>query len=80
MKYQRPNPKQLQAACDRFNSEIKVGQDVIVELDGGAEKATRTTSEAQVLSGHTAVVWLDGVSGCYIIERVRATTATKGEN
>lgn len=71
----RPNLKQLQAECDRFNAAISVGQNVIVTLDGGTEKATRTTSEAQVLSGHTSVVWLEGVSGCYIIERVRAASS-----
>ncbi|WP_374650281.1 hypothetical protein [Rhizorhabdus sp.] len=31
---------------------------------------TRTRSKAEVLSGHSAVIWLDGISGCYLLDRV----------
>ncbi len=27
-------------------------------------------SDAQVLSGHSAVIWLENVSGCYLLDRV----------
>ncbi|WP_249936288.1 hypothetical protein [Janthinobacterium lividum] len=50
----------------------QVGAAVSVELDGGDVRETVTVSEAQVLSGHTAVIWLDGISGCYALERVTA--------
>ena len=46
-------------------------------LDGGEIRETVTTSEAQVLSGHSAVIWLDGISGCYDLERVTALKAAK---
>ncbi|TFW15918.1 hypothetical protein [Duganella callida] len=61
---------QLQAACDKFNAANQVGTTVTVLLDGGEVRETITTSEAQVLSGHSAVIWLKGVSGCYLLERV----------
>lgn len=61
---------QLQAACDKFNAAHQVGAAVSVELDSGEIRNTVTTSEAQVLSGHTAVIWLDGVRGCYLLDRV----------
>lgn len=61
---------QLQAACDKFNAAHQIGAAVSVELDSGEVRKTVTTSEAQVLSGHTAVIWLDGISGCYDLERV----------
>ncbi|WP_312435473.1 hypothetical protein [Janthinobacterium sp.] len=67
----------LQAACDRFNAIHLVGAAVSVELDSGEVRETVTTSEAQVLSGHTAVIWLDGVRGCYDLERVTALKAEK---
>ena len=67
----------LQAACDKFNAAHQVGAAVSVELDGGEVRETITVSEAQVLSGHTAVIWLDGVSGCYDLERVTALKAVK---
>lgn len=67
----------LQAACDKFNAAHQVGAAVSVELDSGAIRETFTTSEAQVLSGHSAVIWLDGISGCYDLERVTALKAAK---
>lgn len=67
----------LQVACDKFNAAHQVGAAVSVELDGGEIRETITVSEAQVLSGHTAVIWLDGISGCYDLERVKALKAAK---
>ena len=66
----RKSAAQLQAACDKFNASHQVGAAVSVKLDGGEIRNTVTTSEAQVLSGHTAVIWLDGVRGCYLLDRV----------
>jgi hypothetical protein len=66
----------LQAACDKFNAAHQVGAAVSVELDGGEVRETITVSEAQVLCGHTAVIWLDGISGCYALERVTALPPT----
>lgn len=65
-----PNPKKLQEQCDRFNALCPVGHPVIVRLDNGQRKETTTRSEAQVLSGHSAVIWLEGVTGCYLLDRV----------
>lgn len=66
----RPNLKQMQAQCDKFNARVPVGGAVTVLLDSGENRETVTTSEAQILSGHTAVIWLKGVSGCYLLDRV----------
>lgn len=71
----RKSAEQLQAACDNFNAAHQVGTAVSVLLDGGEVRETVTTSEAQVLSGHTAVIWLDGVCGCYLLERVTPVAA-----
>ncbi|MDP1611680.1 MAG: hypothetical protein Q8M11_11530, partial [Sulfuritalea sp.] len=41
------------------------------KLDGVDEPfRTKTRSDAQVLSGHSAVIWLENVSGCYLLDRV----------
>ena len=66
---------QLQAACNKFNAAHPVGATVTVQLDGGQIRETVTASEAQVLSGHSAVIWLDGVSGCYLLDRLTAVKA-----
>lgn len=53
-----------------WNAEHRPGIDVEYRLDDGAVKRTKTTSEAWMLSGHTAVILLAGVSGCYRLDRV----------
>ena len=60
----------LQRQCDEFNRLYEVGKRVSVRKDGGAGVITNTRSKAEVLSGHSAVIWLDGISGCYLLDRV----------
>jgi hypothetical protein len=60
----------LQAQCDKFNAENPIGTEVLVRKDDGSKVLTITTSIAQVLSGHTPVIWLKGISGCYLLDRV----------
>lgn len=59
----RPNP---QKEVDAFNARVKVGDAVeYSEVVGlGTPAVYRTRTEAEILSGHTAVVWLEGKSGC----------------
>ena len=68
---ERKKVSSLQAACDLFNEAYPVGTSVTVQLDGRDEPfKTVTRSTAQVLSGHSAVIWLENVTGCYLLERV----------
>lgn len=71
-----------QAKVDAWNAAHAVGTYVTLHKDGGEVIATRTLSRAEVLSGHTAVIWLEGVSGCYDLTRVTAlpekTPASQG--
>jgi hypothetical protein len=62
--------QKLQAQCDEFNAATPIGSEVLVKRDNGENVLTRTSTEAQVLSGHTAVIWLEGISGCYLLDRV----------
>jgi hypothetical protein len=55
-----------------FNAHCPVGTPVTVERDNGRTEETVTTSEAYMMSGHTAVVHLQGIAGCYALERVKA--------
>jgi hypothetical protein len=69
-----PTLAELQATCDAFNAICKEGDPVLVKIDGADKPfATITTSEAVILSGHTPVVWLRGVSGCYALTHVTPT-------
>ena len=67
----KPNRATLEAKVAAWNSLYEVGQPVVVELDNGKELETVTRYPAQVLQGHSAVIWLVGVQGCYDLSRVR---------
>lgn len=69
----KPNVKKMQAECDAFNANNPIGSDVLVKLnDVDGPFRTRTRSEAQILSGHSAVIWLENVSGCCLLDCVSA--------
>ena len=60
--------KALQAKIDRFNKNHGVGAAMLYRSHPQAEpRRVKTRSEAYDLSGHTAVVMVEGVSGCVAI-------------
>lgn len=67
----RPNLKKLQQQCDDWNAKNRVGCNVVLTKDNGEQYPSVTTSEARVLSGHSAVIWVKGISGCYLLDRVK---------
>jgi hypothetical protein len=67
---QQPSQAELAQRVARWNALYPADTPVIVKLDNGREIHTKTRSHAQVLSGHSAVVWLAGISGCYDLSRV----------
>lgn len=69
------SPGELQRQVDAFNARYPVGQPVILQRDTGEQLRTVTRSEAQILSGHSAVIWVEGASGCYLLDRVTPVTA-----
>jgi hypothetical protein len=75
----RPNIKALTAKVDAWNASNKIGVDVAYRRDNGKATLTKTRTEAQVLSGHTAVIWLDDVSGCVDLSRVNAIESLRVE-
>lgn len=66
----RPTTKQHYQKVETWNKLVPVGAKVSYRKDDGHNIKTRTRSEASMLSGHTPVVWLDGVSGCVLLDRV----------
>ncbi|MBQ0827669.1 hypothetical protein [Streptomyces tagetis] len=66
-----------QTAVDQWNSRYPISTAVVAypgarpEDDPTGERLiTRTRSEASVLGGHTAVVWVDGHSACIALTHV----------
>jgi hypothetical protein len=70
-----------QKAVDDWNATNEVGCRVLVRIrrDDGEEFDTATKSPAQMLCG-TAAVFIYGLSGAYMLSRVRATKACIGCN
>jgi hypothetical protein len=67
------------AAVESWNRVVPVGANVDVTLDDGSIKQTKTRSEAFMLGGHTAVVFLEGFPGAYSLSRVTMNgKTTKG--
>ena len=67
----RPKQKKL---VETWNAAHPIGTPVrywtgVREGDG---KTSKTRSEAQLLSGHTAVVWMEAESGCVCLSHVEA--------
>jgi len=72
-----PTIRDQQASVIRWNANHVVGCAVTVEMDSGEIQTTETRGPAYMLSGHTAVIQLRGISGCYLLARVRATAEVK---
>lgn len=66
--------KKLQEQCDDFNRRYPVGQRVCVKKDNGEGMETVTKTQAEVMQGHSAVIWVEGITGCYLLDRVVAIT------
>lgn len=67
----QPSLKALEKKCADFNAGCPIGARVVVRKDNGEDFYTNTRSSAFVLSGHTAVIMLAGISGAYDLARVR---------
>ncbi len=55
-----------------FNQKVPVGTPVVVELDDGTKLETIIREPATMLGERpaVAVVWLEGITGCYLLSRV----------
>lgn len=69
---QAARAKSAKQQVDRWNRHHQVGTPVLVQRDNGEILATKTRSEAAVMASGVAVVWVEGIAGCYLLDRVRA--------
>ena len=71
MKRKAPTPAEEQAKVDAWNTHRPIGTSVAVKMDDDSTCLTKTRSEAWLMGGHTAMICVDGISGGYMLERVR---------
>lgn len=68
----RPRKIDPAKAVEKWNVKVSVGDTVEYREYPEAEPQKRTTrTPAEVLSGHTAVVWLNGIRGCVCVAACR---------
>jgi len=71
--HKRPNPAKEVAD---WNARVKVGDTVeYAEVKGDPAGRYEVRTPAEVLMGHTAVVWLKGKRGCVAISHCRPVPA-----
>lgn len=66
----RPSKIAPEALALHWNTAYAVGIEVDLREDDGRITRTTTRSAAWVLGGHTAVIEVDGRSGCYRLDRL----------
>jgi hypothetical protein len=75
----QPNAKAEYAKVDEWNANNKVGVSVSYRRDIGEPIVTTTRSAAEMLRGHTAVIWLNDISGCVALSRVTAVQMARAQ-
>jgi hypothetical protein len=70
----KPSPARAQQLCDDWNAKHPEGTAVYVRRDTGHDFATATRSEAYVDANGYPVIFLRGISGYYLLDRVRLPT------
>jgi len=60
------------AEAAHWNNQHSSSVPVIYRKDDNSTVRARTRTRACVIGGHTAVVWLEGITGCVALSRVTA--------
>lgn len=59
-----------QRTCDDWNAAQPIGSPVWLTKDSGERVQTKTRSEAYICDAGYPVIFLEGVSGYYLLDRV----------
>lgn len=74
------SPVAERRAVEKWNKNHPIGTLVRYwrgELSGAPSGTGRTRSLAEVLGGHTAVVWIEGCRGCVALSHVEVVTGAQ---
>ncbi len=74
-RYKHPSTVEMQREIEIFNRGVAEGSPVTYKRDSGEILRTTTRSAAFILSGHTPVIFVFGISGCVALNRVTPITA-----
>ena len=75
LKSKRLKLEAMQKECDEWNAKYPIGTDVLLNKDFVDELVpTKTRSKASIMCGHSVVMWLENISGCYLLSHVTPPT------
>lgn len=63
--------------CDAWNAANPIGTPVALKRDNGHTLNTKTRSEAYVCEAGYPVIFVEGVSGYYLLDRVTPTSSER---
>lgn len=75
----RKSKAQMMKDCTNWNAAHPVGADVVVKRDMGDEVRTKTRSEAYMCDAGYPVIFLDNITGYYLLDRVRSAPSEREE-
>lgn len=62
--------QKMEKMVSKFNSTFKVGDKIKYKDDFDNIIEDTVRAEAEILSGHTPIMWLTNHRSCYLLERV----------
>jgi hypothetical protein len=65
--------------CADWNAKYPVGTAVVLKKDSGNEVTTKTRSTARISDAGYPVIFLEGVTGYYIMDRVTPVEQVNGD-
>lgn len=72
MNHRQKNQRIAALEVENWNLKHRVGDTVTVLKDNGDIVPTTTRSAAEITASGHAVIWLTGISGYYMLDRVTA--------
>jgi hypothetical protein len=65
----REQERDARSLVERWNRAVPVGSRVLVTRDNGEIQECHTRARADLIGTKVAVIWLTGITGCYLLDR-----------
>lgn len=75
----RKSKAQMMADCVAWNNTNPHGTEVLLRKDTGEEVRTKTRGDAYMCNAGYPVIFLEGISGYYLLDRVRRAVSEEAK-
>jgi hypothetical protein len=73
-------PEQLEQQVSNWNAAYPVGTRVYFDSVRRRQGEFKTATPAEILGGHTAVVWLEGYTGCVALDALEPVAKAEAQS